>query len=288
MYAAKRSGRNCLQLFSGALAESGADELELESDLRRSLINDQMTLFYQPQIACRSGELVGVEALLRWRHPHRGLLSPEEFISAAEESGFILPLGQWVLEKACEEARILQERLGRRITMAVNLSPRQFLQQNLGEIVEQALRKSGLVPADLELETTEYTLMISSAETIAALSRLRAMGVKFALDDFGTGFSSFKYILEYKVDRLKIDRSFRLPAAPTTPTPPPSCQNCNRDGPRPPHGRCCRGSRNRGAAALPRLAALRSGPGLLLRPPYAPGATGQHLFIENRTPRPHD
>ena len=208
MYAAKRSGRNCLQLFSSALGESGADELELESDLRRSLINDQMTLFYQPQIACRTGELVGVEALLRWRHPHRGLLSPEEFISAAEESGFILPLGQWVLEKACEDARLLQERLGRRMTMAVNLSPRQFLQQNLGEIVEQALRNSGLAPADLELEITEYTLMISSAETIAALSRLRAMGVKFALDDFGTGFSSFKYILEYKVDRLKIDRSF--------------------------------------------------------------------------------
>lgn len=208
MYAAKRSGRNCLQLFSAALGEGGADELELESDLRRSLINDQMTLFYQPQIACRTGELVGVEALLRWRHPHRGLLSPEEFISAAEESGFILPLGQWVLEKACEEARVLQERLSRRVTMAVNLSPRQFLQQNLGEIVEQALRNSGLAPADLELEITEYTLMISSAETIAALSRLRAMGVKFALDDFGTGFSSFKYILEYKVDRLKIDRSF--------------------------------------------------------------------------------
>ncbi len=208
MYAAKRSGRNCLQLFSGALSESGADELELESDLRRSLINDQMTLFYQPQVACRTGELVGVEALLRWRHPHRGLLSPEEFISAAEESGFILPLGQWVLEKACEEARAIQERLGKRITMAVNLSPRQFLQQNLGEVVEQALRNSGLAPADLELEITEYTLMISSAETIAALSRLRAMGVKFALDDFGTGFSSFKYILEYKVDRLKIDRSF--------------------------------------------------------------------------------
>ncbi|HTV08470.1 MAG TPA: EAL domain-containing protein [Candidatus Aquilonibacter sp.] len=208
MYAAKRSGRNCLQLFSAALGDSGADELELESDLRRSLINDQMTLFYQPQVACRTGELVGVEALLRWRHPNRGLLSPEEFISAAEESGFILPLGQWVLEKACEEARLLQERLGKRVTMAVNLSPRQFLQQNLGEIVEQALRNSGLAPTDLELEITEYTLMISSAETIAALSRLRSLGVKFALDDFGTGFSSFKYILEYKVDRLKIDRSF--------------------------------------------------------------------------------
>lgn len=208
MYAAKRSGRNCLQLFSEALMESAADELELESDLRRSLIGDQMTLFYQPQVCCSTGELRGVEALVRWRHPQRGLLTPEEFISAAEESGFILPLGSWVLEKACEDGKALQKQLGRSITVAVNLSPRQFLQENLAELVEQALRRAELAPADLELEITEYTLMISSAETIAALSRLRALGVQIALDDFGTGFSSFKYLMEYKVDRLKVDRSF--------------------------------------------------------------------------------
>lgn len=214
MYAAKRTGRNCIQLYSEALTESAADELELESDLRRSLIGDQMVLFYQPQVCCETGELLGVEALVRWRHPQRGLLTPEDFIPAAEESGFILPLGRWVLERACEDARRLQERLGRHLTVAVNLSPRQFLQENLAELVEVALRQSGLTPADLELEITEYTLMISSAETIAALSRLRALGVKIALDDFGTGFSSFKYLMEYKVDRLKIDRSFvsRCPA----------------------------------------------------------------------------
>ncbi|HVG27692.1 MAG TPA: EAL domain-containing protein [Acidobacteriaceae bacterium] len=208
MYSAKRNGHGCLEVFSGALEGTATDELELESELRRSLINEEMELFYQPQVDCRTGELRGVEALLRWRHPQRGLLAAGEFITAAEESGFILQLGHWVLERACEEGRMLQERLGRRITIAVNLSPRQFLQQNLDEMVQGALRRSGLAAADLELEITEYTLMISSAETIAALSRLRALGVKIALDDFGTGFSNFKYILDYKVDRLKIDRSF--------------------------------------------------------------------------------
>jgi diguanylate cyclase (GGDEF)-like protein/PAS domain S-box-containing protein len=208
MYAAKRAGRNCVQAFSSALAESGADELEMEACLRHSLANDEMLLYYQPLVNCRSGELQGVEALLRWRHPQRGLLAPSEFINTAEDSGFILPLGQWVVERACLEGRRLQERLGRRITIAVNLSPRQFLQPGMAEMVEQSLRNSGLAPADLELEITEYTLMISSAETVAALNRLRTLGVRIALDDFGTGFSSFKYLLEHKVDRLKIDRSF--------------------------------------------------------------------------------
>jgi diguanylate cyclase (GGDEF)-like protein/PAS domain S-box-containing protein len=208
MYAAKRGGRNCLQVYSDALTESAADELELESHLRQSLLNDQMVLYYQPMVSCRGGEMEAVEALLRWRHPQRGLLAPAEFIAAAEETGFILQLGQWVIERACVEGRRLKEKLGRKVTVAVNLSPRQFVQQNLAEIVEHALRTSGLTAEDLELEITEYTLMISSAETLAALARLRALGVKVALDDFGTGFSSFKYLLDYKVDCLKIDRSF--------------------------------------------------------------------------------
>lgn len=208
MYAAKRTGRNCLQVYSDALTESGADDLELESHLRQSLLNDQMVLFYQPMVGCRSGDMEGVEALLRWRHPQRGLLAPAEFIAAAEDTGFILQLGQWVIERACVDALRLQETLGKKIKVAVNLSPRQFVQQNLAEIVEHALRTSGLTAGDLELEITEYTLMISSAETLAALARLRALGVRIALDDFGTGFSSFKYLLDYKVDCLKIDRSF--------------------------------------------------------------------------------
>jgi len=136
------------------------------------------------------------------------LISPAEFIPAAEDCGLILPIGQWVLRRACKEAKAMQNKLGRRFTIAINLSPRQFLQDNLADLVEAALEESGLAATDLELEITEYTLMISSTETSHALGRLREIGVRIAIDDFGTGFSSFKYILEYEVDRLKIDRSF--------------------------------------------------------------------------------
>jgi len=208
MYAAKDSGRNSYQVFSDTMLEASADRLELETDLRHALEKDEMFVVYQPQVNCKTGEIVGIEALLRWNHPGRGLVSPADFIPAAEDCGLILPIGQWVLRRACQEARQMQERVGHRFTVAINLSPRQFLQTNLAEMVESALQESGLAPEDLELEITEYTLMISSTETSLALGRLRELGVRIAIDDFGTGFSSFKYILEYEVDRLKIDRSF--------------------------------------------------------------------------------
>lgn len=208
MYAAKDSGRNSFQVFSDTMLEANADRLELETDLRYAIDKDQMFVVYQPQVNCKSGEIVGIEALLRWQHPMRGLVSPADFIPAAEDCGLILPIGQWVLRRACKEAKEMQERVGRRFMVAINLSPRQFLHSNLAELVEDALRESGLAAEDLELEITEYTLMISSTETSLALGRLRELGVRIAIDDFGTGFSSFKYILEYEVDRLKIDRSF--------------------------------------------------------------------------------
>jgi len=208
MYAAKDSGRNSYQVFSETMLEANAGRLELEADLRQALARNEMYVVYQPQVDCRSGEVVGIEALLRWNHPVRGLVSPADFIPAAEDCGLILPIGEWVLRRACLEAKAMQERVGRRFTIAINLSPRQFLQSNLADLVESALHESGLAAEDLELEITEYTLMISSTETAVALGRLRDLGVRIAIDDFGTGFSSFKYILEYKVDRLKIDRSF--------------------------------------------------------------------------------
>jgi diguanylate cyclase (GGDEF)-like protein/PAS domain S-box-containing protein len=208
MYAAKDSGRNSYQVFSNTMLDASADRLELETDLRHALEKDEMFVVYQPQVHCKTGEIVGIEALLRWNHPGRGLVSPADFIPAAEDCGLILPIGQWVLRRACEEAKQMQDRVGHRFTVAINLSPRQFLQTNLAEMVENALQESGLAAEDLELEITEYTLMISSTETSLALGRLRELGVRIAIDDFGTGFSSFKYILEYEVDRLKIDRSF--------------------------------------------------------------------------------
>jgi len=208
MYAAKDSGRNSYQVFSETMLEANADRLDLEAELRHALAKNEMFVVYQPQVDCRSGEVVGIEALLRWNHPVRGMVSPADFIPAAEDCGLILPIGEWVLRRACREAKEMQERVGRRFTIAINLSPRQFLQSNLAEMVESALLESGLAAEDLELEITEYTLMISSTEPAVALGRLRELGVRIAIDDFGTGFSSFKYILEYKVDRLKIDRSF--------------------------------------------------------------------------------
>jgi len=208
MYAAKDSGRNSYQVFSDTMLEANADRLELETDLRHALEKEEMYVVYQPQVNCKTKEIVGIEALLRWRHPNRGLVSPADFIPAAEDCGLILPIGQWVLQRACKEAKAMQDRVGHRFTIAINLSPRQFLQSNLAEMVEAALTDSGLAAEDLELEITEYTLMISSTETSLALGKLRELGVRIAIDDFGTGFSSFKYILEYDVDRLKIDRSF--------------------------------------------------------------------------------
>ena len=208
MYAAKQKGRNTLHAFSESMLEASADQLELEADLRRALHNGELEIYYQPQVNTRTEEITGVEALLRWHHPVRGMVQPMRFIRAAEESGMILPIGRWVLREACKDVKRMQTEIGRRFTLAVNLSPRQMLDDNLVDLVKDSLDESGLSAGDLELEITEHTLMISTAETLNVLASLRALGVRLAVDDFGTGFSSFKYILDYKVDRLKIDRSF--------------------------------------------------------------------------------
>lgn len=208
MYAAKHKGRNAFHAFSEVMLEANADRLELEADLRKALGRNELSLHYQPQVNTRTHEVTGAEALLRWNHPTRGMVPPAEFIQAAEEGGMIVPIGEWVIRQACYEAKKMQTELGRRFTIAVNLSPRQVLQENLVEVVQSALDETGLAATDLELEITENTLMISSTDTLSKLAQLRELGVRLAVDDFGTGFSSFKYILEYKVDRLKIDRSF--------------------------------------------------------------------------------
>jgi diguanylate cyclase (GGDEF)-like protein/PAS domain S-box-containing protein len=216
MYAAKHKGRDSFHAFSEEMQEASADRLELEAELRRALEQQELMVYYQPQVNTRTHELTGLEALLRWNHPTRGMVPPMEFIQAAEESGMIVPIGEWVVRQACREARQMQIATGHRFTIAVNLSPRQVLQNNLFEVVEAALNDSGLAAMDLELEITENTLMISTSETLATLARLRQLGVRLAVDDFGTGFSSFQYILDYKVDRLKIDRSFTANCASDT------------------------------------------------------------------------
>ncbi len=208
MYSAKSRGRNDFAAFSGAMLEANTDKLQLEADLRHAVDNGQMYMAYQPQVDCKTGDIVGIEALLRWNHPTRGNISPVEFIPIAEESGLILPIGQWALKMSCIETRRIQQLTGRKLTLAANLSPRQFQQRDLSELVEKALEEASLAPEDLELEITESTLMVSSTDTLDGLSRIRKLGVRIAIDDFGTGFSNFKYILDYKADRLKIDRSF--------------------------------------------------------------------------------
>jgi EAL domain-containing protein (putative c-di-GMP-specific phosphodiesterase class I) len=149
-----------------------------------------------------------MEALLRWTHPRRGHIPPAQFIPLAEATGMIVPIGEWAIRTACHEGKELQDSFGRELVIAVNLSPRQFRQKNLAARVGMALRESGLPARSLEIEITEQTLMSSSAATTETLSQLRKLGVKVAIDDFGTGFSSFSYLLQYEVDRLKIDRSF--------------------------------------------------------------------------------
>ena len=208
LYAAKEGGRNSFHVFNQSMIVSTADKLEFEHDLRHALLNGELSLHYQPQVSCITGDVIGVEALLRWNHPRRGLIPPAQFIPLAEATGLIVPIGEWAIRTACHEGRELQGSLGRELVVAVNLSPRQFRQKNLASLVGMALRESGLPARSLEIEITEQTLMTNSVATKETLMQLRKLGVKIAIDDFGTGFSSFSYLLQYEVDRLKIDRSF--------------------------------------------------------------------------------
>jgi EAL domain-containing protein (putative c-di-GMP-specific phosphodiesterase class I) len=152
--------------------------------------------------------VTGMEALLRWTHPKLGDIPPTQFIPLAEETGLIVPIGEWAFTTSCCEGKALQDELGMDLTVSVNLSPRQFQQKNLVEVVEVALIKSGLPARNLEIEITENMLMVNSAGTLNKLEKMRELGVRISIDDFGTGFCSFSYLLQYQVDRLKIDQSF--------------------------------------------------------------------------------
>lgn len=208
LHEAKRRGASCISVYSRDMQASTHDTLKLEHELRRAITEGELVLYYQAQLDCRTRQIKGVEALVRWNHPTRGLLEPAAFIGVAEESGLIVPLGEWTLRTACQEIAGLSRTTGRPLRLAINLSSRQFRQHNLPQIVQQSLLDAGMKPQDLELEITENILMENSADTSQQLTRVRELGVHLALDDFGTGYSSFNYILEYNVDCLKIDRSF--------------------------------------------------------------------------------
>jgi predicted signal transduction protein with EAL and GGDEF domain/FixJ family two-component response regulator len=208
MYHAKNCGKNNAKLYSSSLTMQIMSHVKLEVGLRRALQNDELYLLYQPQLDVRSLEIVGVEALVRWRHPERGIISPTEFIPLAEETGLIVPIGEWVLRTACNQAQAWQRALRRPVRMAVNLSAKQFKDENLSQIVLSALDETGLDPRLLELELTEGTLMDDAKATLATLEQLRAIGVYLSIDDFGTGYSSMNYLKRFDVRSLKIDRSF--------------------------------------------------------------------------------
>ncbi|MBE7186500.1 MAG: EAL domain-containing protein, partial [Methylobacterium mesophilicum] len=203
LYRAKADGRNRQRIFEPAMDEAAAERRDLERDLRRAIEEDELTLHYQPQVTT-GGELVGFEALVRWAHPERGLVPPGAFIPLAEESGLIVPLGEWVLRTACRVAAGWV----RPLKVAVNLSPRQFQQADLPERVLAILSETGLSPTRLELEVTETVIINDMARALGILRRLKAFGISISMDDFGTGYSSLATLQAFPFDKIKIDRSF--------------------------------------------------------------------------------
>jgi diguanylate cyclase (GGDEF)-like protein len=207
LYEAKAAGKDYYMLFQASMQTAARDRLTLEMDLAEALEQRQLFLQYQPTFDLQSESVIGVEALIRWRHPTRGVIAPIEFIPVAEESGLIVPIGRWVLEDACRQAAIWR-RHGHRIDMSVNVSGRQLDDDELIEDVRRALAESGLDPATLTLEITETTLMRDAEATAKRLRSLKDLGVRIAIDDFGTGYSALAYLRQFPVDALKIDRSF--------------------------------------------------------------------------------
>ena len=210
MYIAKRDGKGGYRLFEPAMHEGVLERLELRADLQRAMTGGQLELYYQPLVNLLDGGVNGVEALLRWHHPQRGMLGPDTFIPLAEEMGLIVPIGRWVLREACRQGRLIQKLLPTEppLSMSVNLSVKQLQHSDIAADVRDALAESGLPAASLTLEITETVLMTDTDIAVQRLSELKELGVRLAMDDFGTGYSSLSYLSRFPVDILKMDRSF--------------------------------------------------------------------------------
>jgi diguanylate cyclase (GGDEF)-like protein/PAS domain S-box-containing protein len=208
MYQAKEAGRNRAVIFDENRARQSGSRLQIESELHRALERNQLRVYYQPIISIREGTITGVEAVVRWAHPERGIVVPAEFIGAAESTGLIIPIGAWVLRQACRQLYAWKASGVERLTMSVNLSAKQLRSADMLSTVVDAIERTGVDPADLCLEVTESTLMDDPPEAKRLLDEIKGLGVRLAIDDFGTGYSSLSYLKQFPIDVLKVDRSF--------------------------------------------------------------------------------
>jgi EAL domain-containing protein (putative c-di-GMP-specific phosphodiesterase class I) len=208
MYLAKEDGKNDFRFFTKEVKMLSIERLTLETCLRHALAREEFSLHYQPKVDLATRQITGVEALLRWTHPERGMLPPAQFIPLAEETGLIVPIGRWVLKEACAQNMAWQRRGLRPVSMAVNLSPRQFVDECLLQDIDEALAASGMSPVLLQLEVTESMMMRNVPRAIKVLDAIQSRGIRLAIDDFGTGYSSMSLMKQLPIDTIKIDRSF--------------------------------------------------------------------------------
>jgi EAL domain-containing protein (putative c-di-GMP-specific phosphodiesterase class I) len=211
MYRAKATGKGRVELFDLSMRERLIERIAIESDLRLAVERNEFRLHYQPVISLDDGEIIGVEALLRWQHPERGLMEPAQFMPIAESTGLIVPIGEWAIEEACRQAAGWRDARGPGqppLTVSVNISPRQIARSKLAASITRILNRTGLEPGLLDLEITESVLLDDVEASTKALRELKAIGVRIVLDDFGTGYASLSYLKRFTIDALKIDRSF--------------------------------------------------------------------------------
>jgi EAL domain-containing protein (putative c-di-GMP-specific phosphodiesterase class I) len=207
MYRAKEHGRARTELFESDAHDQAVRHLRTGNELHRALERGELRLHYQPIVSLEAGRITGFEALVRWQHPQRGLVQPDDFVGLAEETGLVVPIGSWVLEEACRQAAQWRDR-GSELSISVNLSPRQLAEPGLTDDVARVLHLTGIDPEVLWLEITESTLMRDAETAVRTLGSLRALGVGLAVDDFGTGYSSMSYLKRFPVQALKVDRTF--------------------------------------------------------------------------------
>ena len=208
MYRAKSDGKSCYRFYSESMSHQGSDRLRLENRLRRAVDRGEMYINYQPQVDINTGKICGAEALLRWHDGEHGMISPKEFIPVAEESGLIIPIGEWILRTACTHAKSWQDKGLNCVKLSVNISLRQFIQKDFAHMVGRILKETGLDANYLELELTESVVMDNAEAVVKILGELKETGVRLAIDDFGTGYSSLIYLKLMPIDIIKIDQSF--------------------------------------------------------------------------------